>query len=62
MSKLNPQVIASAKQSLACLLEELRRIENGDAPGITGYEIEMLRDKVRELDALLREYGAGTPN
>jgi hypothetical protein len=62
LTRLNPRVIASAKHSLACLLEELRSIEDGDAPGITRYEIEMLRDKVRELDALLRDHDAPAPN
>lgn len=62
LSVLDPQVIATAKQSLARLLEDLRRFESGEAPGITRYEVEMLRDKVRELDALLRDHDTPASN
>ena len=56
MTKLNPVVLTVAFEKRARLLEDLRRVEMGEAQGITRYEIEMLRDQVRELDALLRDH------
>lgn len=56
MSGLDPRVLEVARQSRARLLSELRCIERGEVPGVSEYELEMLRDKVRELDALLRDH------
>jgi hypothetical protein len=56
LSALDPSVLQAARENRARMLAELRRIENGEVPGVTLVELEMLRDKVRELDALLRDH------
>jgi hypothetical protein len=56
MTRFKPIVIDLVRERRARMLDELRRIENGEVPGVTAMELEMMRDKVRELDNLLREH------
>jgi hypothetical protein len=62
LSALDPSVLQAARENRARMLAELRRIENGEIPGVTLMELEMLRDKVRELDALLRDHAGPPPH
>jgi hypothetical protein len=62
MSRLKPFVLEIVHEKRARMLDELRRIETGEVPGVTRMELEMLRDKVRELDALLREHAPRSSN
>jgi hypothetical protein len=62
LSALDPSVLQAALENRARMLAELRRIENGEVPGVTLMELEMLRDKVRELDALLRDHAGPLPH
>lgn len=62
MSSLAPIVLDIVRERRARMLDELRRIENGDVPGVTAMELEMMRDKVRELDTLLNEHASPLPH
>jgi hypothetical protein len=62
VSGLDPRVLAGAREKRARMLAELKRIEDGEVPGVTAAELEMLRDQVRELDCLLRDHALPPPN
>lgn len=54
--KLTAQTYDIVKESRENLAKSLAEIDVGSVPGITQSEIAMLRNRLQNMDAMLREY------